>query len=271
MPTFSPRLDDPTQYELRAGVPILDVHKRGTRFVDEAKLRLIVENSNRRAAAGELGLLLLGHTTDDGPESAQPPVVGYVRGYRMGFYDGRPCILADLFYDKAEAGRVMKNFPRRSVEVSYSDARPGDNFIDAVACLVRHPERPLGLVTYAAAGRTKERYAMANFEKTAPEGLAPGARPGAAAASLTAEDLPALQDWMKRNSIADMADGIRGFLRAKADGTEQAGADDFDKADIPQYEKYCREHKVPTATIAESALAIERYKKARNAGELYRT
>ncbi len=156
-----PDLDNPDLFECRPGVPILDVHTRGDWVVDADRLDLLCRNSNERAARGEFGLMLLGHTTDGGAEKDQPPVVGYMRNYRMGEHAGAPCALADLHYDKADAARLMKNYPRRSVEAYYSDTRPEQNYLDSVALLVRPSARDLGFVTYSKEKeRAKERYAL---------------------------------------------------------------------------------------------------------------
>lgn len=253
MPSFGPNLDDPKLFDRHPGVPILDVHERGGRVVDEARLRLVAANSNARAARGELGLLLIGHTTEDGKEIDQPPLAGYVQNYAMGTHDGRPCILADLFYrrDKPEAF----DYPRRSVEVVYSDKAPADNFIDAVALLRRTPERPLGLVSYSAGSRQKERYSMATSETTA---------------GVTEGDIPALQAFMSRAGITDVAAGIKGFLAAKADGTLPA-AEEFGKDDIKPMEQYAKRHKIDLMSPGGYKQAVERYKADKRAGTLYRT
>ncbi len=252
MSVTAPPLDDVRLFERRPGVPILDVHVRSGREIDEQRLRLVCANSNRRAAAGEPGLILIGHTTDDGKETDQPPVVGYAKNYQMGRWDGRPCIMADLYYDRDDLDQAMK-YPRRSVEVFYSDSDPSMNYVDAVSLLVRTPERPLGLVTYRGKAQL-ERYSMT---ENAP--------------SLGADEIPALQDYMTRNSIKDMGEGIKAFLQAKADGTDKPDPNAFGKADIEEMAKYCRARNINTKGSGMWEAAVQRYKADRNAGTLYRS
>lgn len=167
-----PELDDPHQFERKPAIPLLDVHTRNGRFVDEAKLRLVCANSNARAARGNPALLLIGHTDDHGPETHQPPLVGFVRGFVMGEWQGSPCILGDLFYARDRLAEAM-GYPHRSVEVFYSD-EPSQNYLAAVSLLVREPERDLGLVTYA---KVRERYALVAQADPPPPPPGPGPGP----------------------------------------------------------------------------------------------
>jgi hypothetical protein len=140
-------------------VPVIDVHTR-TFFregkhgekekveetVDEAQLYRIFENSMKRARDGEYGLVFLGHTDDEGPETKQPPIVGYIPTYRFGRHRGRPTILADVYLKrKYNPDLLTEQFPRRSVEIIGKNEP--DGFIDSLAMLKRSPERDLGLIT----------------------------------------------------------------------------------------------------------------------------
>src|SRR6266536_5525324 len=86
-------------------VPIIDVNTRKYRkgndvieeVLDEEQLYRICSNSQERADKGEYGLVFLGHTTDDGPETDQPPVTGYLNNFQVGEHNRRPTILADIF------------------------------------------------------------------------------------------------------------------------------------------------------------------------------
>lgn len=143
-----PKLDDRKQWVVRRRVPILDVHDHPTKGkVDESLLNLLAENSNARVDKGSPGLAMLGHTTDDGPETGQPPPVGYVRDYVVGEFDGRACLLADFYFDRRKFADAM-TYPHRSVE-RVESKRPEDNYIDAIALLRRAPERPLSLLTHS--------------------------------------------------------------------------------------------------------------------------
>ena len=257
MPVSPPNLSDPKLFECRPGVPILDTHDRAGRDVDEARLRLVAKNSNARAAAGELGLLLIGHTTDDGKETDQPPLVGFVRNYQLSTWQGKPCILADLYYrkDKPQAFE----FPRRSVEVMYSDRDPANNYVDAVALLVRRPERGLGLVAYRSQGRRLERYSMDSMTDAS------------ASMRITEGDIPALQDFMERNRISDTAQGIRAFLKAWAEGTEKPDPDALTKADMPELDKYFKRNNIDPNKPGGFEEGLTRYKADKRAGKLHRT
>jgi hypothetical protein len=148
-PVVHPDLDDCAKYFCRAGVPILDVHESPLKGrVDEALLHLLAANTNERIAHGNYPLLLLGHTDDDAAETDQPLPVGLVGRLVVGEYDGRPCLLADLYYSR-EHYEHAKTFPHRSVERVKSDACPEKNVIENVSLLRRPPERHLGLVSDA--------------------------------------------------------------------------------------------------------------------------
>ncbi|WZP00406.1 hypothetical protein EP7_002048 [Isosphaeraceae bacterium EP7] len=103
-----PDLFDESEYVIRRGIPILDVHRhddKGT--VDRGLLELIAANSNARSARGDYALIFVGNIDPDLPEMAQPPIVGYISEFTVGLYDGRPCLLADFHYMKAKFDLAM--------------------------------------------------------------------------------------------------------------------------------------------------------------------
>lgn len=173
-----PDLGNPKRYVRVDRVPIIDVHRRRVRKkdregndviveeeVDERQLHRICRNSADRSERGEHGIVFLGHTDDDGPETSQPPVVGYMAGYRVGEHNGSPTIIADLYIDREDDPSViLKQYPRRSAEVIGINSE--DGFIDSVALIKRAPERELGLVTsYHRKHRKVYRYACPACEK----------------------------------------------------------------------------------------------------------
>lgn len=176
-----PDLSNPDLFVVKPGVPILKTHtyKQKTsvngeprtivREIDENRLNLIVENSNARAANDDYGLIFLGHTDDDKPEDEQPPIVGYMKDYRVGEWAGKPCVLADFYIDKARKGEAA-SYPRRSAETWYHESDPERNFIDAVSLLKRTPEQDLGLLTFEARNGVKLRFAAIGDEPQTDEG-----------------------------------------------------------------------------------------------------
>lgn len=176
-----PDLGNPDLFVVKPGVPILKTHtykqktnvngepKTIVREIDESRLNLIVENSNARAANDDFGLIFLGHTDDDKPEDEQPPIVGYMKDYRVGEWAGKPCVLADFYIDKARKGEAA-SYPRRSAETWYHESDPERNFIDAVSLLKRTPEQDLGLLTFEARNGVKLRFAAIGDEPQTDEG-----------------------------------------------------------------------------------------------------
>ena len=176
-----PDLGNPDLFVVKPGVPILKTHtykqktnvngepKTIVREIDESRLNLIVENSNARAANDDFGLIFLGHTDDDKPEDEQPPIVGYMKDYRVGEWAGKPCVLADFYIDKARKGEAA-SYPRRSAETWYHESDPERNFIDAVSLLKRTPEQDLGLLTFEARNGEKLRFAAIGDEPQTDEG-----------------------------------------------------------------------------------------------------
>ena len=178
---YLPNLESTDEFICRTGVPVLTIHvekKRvklpdGTvgireRIIDQDRLELIVANSNRRCDQSDYGLIFIGHTTDKEPEVHQPPVVGYIKNYRMGEWAGKPCVLADLYFEKCRYDECM-TYPRRSSEVYYSDKSPENNFIDSVALIRRTPNMDLGLLTYRMDGDATD-YELTSEEPQKNEG-----------------------------------------------------------------------------------------------------
>lgn len=158
-----PNLDDEKKYVKIPSVPIFDIHTRkfnrefkddyGRTYrkdveetVDEAQLETIARNTQSRAEAGEYGIVFLGHTSDEGPETEQPPVVGFMKNYRVGKHGDRAAMLADIYIkgDKDKVSDLLFQYPRRSAEVIRKN-RP-DGYVDSVALIKRAPERPLGVM-----------------------------------------------------------------------------------------------------------------------------
>lgn len=176
-----PDLGNPDLYIVKPGVPILKTHtykqkttvggipKTIVREIDEERLNLIVANSNQRAANADYGLIFLGHTDDEKPEDEQPPIVGYMKDYRVGEWAGKPCVLADFYIDKARKAEAA-TFPRRSAETWYHESEPDRNFIDAVSLLKRTPEQDLGLLTFENRNGVKLRFAAIGDEPQTDEG-----------------------------------------------------------------------------------------------------
>lgn len=183
MPTVAPKLRPPPLKNRRKFVkvdriPIIDIHTRKYKRenelgrmevieeeVDPSQLSRICRNSRDMADRGEYGLVFLGHTDDDGPETAQPPVVGFLANHDVGEYNGRPTILADMYlYKEDNPSQITKQYPRRSAEVIGINDENG--YIDSVALIKRAPERRLGLVTSQyRAKRRVYRYACPSCEK----------------------------------------------------------------------------------------------------------
>lgn len=150
-----PDLRDSSRFVRLRRVPVVTLNVRKfrkgdkvvTETIDEEKLHRIAHNSNERANRGEYGLLLAGHTTDDGPETKQPPVVGYTSRYQVGEHNGKPAVLADMYILKNKnPERILEQYPRRSPEIMGLD--DPDAYVDAVAMIRRSPELDLGYVSH---------------------------------------------------------------------------------------------------------------------------
>lgn len=239
-----PALDDDALYFVKTGVPILKVHtykerktingqpKTIVREIDEARLNLIVDNSNRRAENGDYGLLFLGHTDDDKPEEQQPEIVGYSKNYRVGEWAGKPCILADFFIEKARKSEVM-TYPRRSAETWYHDTEPERNYIDAVSLLRRTPEQDLGLLTFSRSEGTKLRFAAIEDDQ-----------PDEGDMGLSEDDYAKIGEIISTSlktgleSLSDMlSTTIQHAVKTVLDGAAQEGEPDGDEGALEQNEE----------------------------------
>lgn len=151
---FASRLNDPTKWVTRPGVPIFKPHRRvdpntGREIVvDVPKLYRIAENLQRMERQGGVPIrMTLGHTEPGKPETEQPPVAGYYRNARVQPFGpkGEPAVVVDEWLDPAYKGH-RKNFPYRSSEY-YDDTEQ----ITGVALLTRDPYLDLGVVAYEGA------------------------------------------------------------------------------------------------------------------------
>jgi hypothetical protein len=186
-------LDDPGQFVTIRGVPLLDAHDHPEKGnVDERLLRLLALNSNARSASGNPPAVIAGHTRrkvsmvvvrPDGSrielpgssEEQQPPVLGFVTGFRVEPYQGRPCIHADLRIRKEHAD-TAKSYPFRSVErvqPQEGDRDETQHFIDRVALLRSPPERDLGIVRYERSDGAPARELRICYERSPARGNVP--------------------------------------------------------------------------------------------------
>ncbi len=210
------RVNDPTRYTKKVGVPVFREHvivkrdkKTGKEIkrvvVDRAKLQKIAEENNLRARdSGDLCPIVAGwHTKDeDGkprPPDKLPPIIGYAKDFRLGEWgeNNIPCILADFFIEKGKEGELNK-YPRRSPEFWGNQ-----DIFDPIALLgATTPQLDLGMVFYSreADGLI---YARAN-------------------------DMPDIEQIGMETGKPDTAAGLG----------EVAGKDDADE----QYMKHCYSH-----------------------------
>jgi len=151
---FASRLNDPTKWVTRPGVPIFKPHRRvdpntGREIVvDVPKLYRIAQNLQRMERQGGVPIrMTLGHTEPGKPETEQPPVAGYYRNARVQPFGpkGEPAVVVDEWLDPTYKGH-RKNFPYRSSEY-YDDTEQ----ITGVALLTRDPYLDLGVVAYEGA------------------------------------------------------------------------------------------------------------------------
>lgn len=204
---FAKRFNDPSQWKVKAGVPIFDEHEEQmsvmvpgpdgkpvkqnqTERFTAAELQKYAANCNALVASGNPPGLSFGHTLDKGRESDQPETLGYGKNYRVAFSPtlGRHVILHDEYFFP-EKYELAKTCPHRSVERWRED-----ECFKPVALLRREPKRRLGPVVYNADGKTCVRYSLEavmfdgkpiRYEDDGPpkpdEGEAPAAPPEAPA------------------------------------------------------------------------------------------
>ncbi len=152
----APPIHDTTKFVKRADAPVFDEHtddEYGDVSVDD--LQEIIKNTNDRISQGMYPLLQIGHVEEDKPEIEQPKPVGVIGEMRLGTYNGGPCMLADLYYDRDHLEEA-RTFPFPSIERIYNETRPERNFVAAVALLRRLPRRPMGYMMYARDLKTKD-------------------------------------------------------------------------------------------------------------------
>lgn len=161
------RFDDESQWQNLRDVPVFTEHDE----LDEDKdsptygkvkkhfgpeeLQAIADNCNRRfRSTGDPCPLTLGHTLPGRPEPEQPEIVGYALNFRVGTFgpESKTAIICDwYFYADVDLDKVLRKFPRRSVELF-----PRDNVFDPIALLSRTPELDMGLtIDYAKRERAK--------------------------------------------------------------------------------------------------------------------
>lgn len=160
--TILDQLDDPDLFEKVEGIPVFDEHEEPgpdgqPRRFDRSRLQKIADHNNTRATkTGDLAPLMLGHTRDAAPETEQPPIVGWVKDYRVAPFgpEGKLAVVCDHYFRKDKGGAaLLREYPRRSIELW------PDGTIDPIALLRRTPRRDLGLpTTYRRSGQTITRY-----------------------------------------------------------------------------------------------------------------
>lgn len=146
------------QYVTKRDVALLDEHEitdeEGAVFFNltEEALQKIADHNNQLIQdTGDEIPIVIGHTTDTGPEGSQPQIVGWAKDLKVHrlYNTGRKAIFATCRFlkDKVE---LAKKFPRRSVELWLNKM-----LIDPISLLgATTPERHLGLLKFSAGGHT---------------------------------------------------------------------------------------------------------------------
>jgi hypothetical protein len=142
-------------YVTDAGVFLLDEHILTDRsgenemMIDAAFLAEVAANNNARLEqTGDPTPLIIGHT-EDGPGKEEKPVKGYATNFRLEpFFDsGRQALKCD-FHVRRENEQILKDYPRRSVELW-----PKKREIDPISLLGgTTPERDLGILRFSRSG-----------------------------------------------------------------------------------------------------------------------
>jgi hypothetical protein len=139
-----------SKFIIKRNVPLLDAHplkgEDGKVVLDlnTNHLQAIADRANRRIRdTGDLAPIVIGHTTDDGPEEGQPEIVGWAQHFtvrRLG-KTNRQAVCADFLLYRHKRGKIRK-YPRRSVELWLEDMT-----IDPISLLgATTPDRDLGLL-----------------------------------------------------------------------------------------------------------------------------
>lgn len=166
---FVAKLNDPTQWVVKRGVPLFKAHDRyrldpksKKRFVaytvTDADLYTIASNMRKAESRGEPARMTVGHTNPDPDkaETEQPRAIGYWRNARVERFGPTKelGIIADAYIHRELAPEV-KGRIYRSVEY-YHDTRE----ITGAAVTTRDPALKLGTVELYKAGQP-ERYSLA--------------------------------------------------------------------------------------------------------------
>lgn len=140
--------DDPAVFETVGPVYILDEHvlpagPDGEELVvDEAFLRAVAANNNRRVrVTGDAAAIVVGHTRDGEAEADGPELIGFATDYGVvPFFETGKKALACLFRVYKAKVPMLAEFPRRSVELWVSKKE-----VDPISLLsASAPERDLG-------------------------------------------------------------------------------------------------------------------------------
>lgn len=173
------RLHDPNEYVVYSDVAVLDEHDllddKGEKVgrIDEEKLRKIADNNNRLIRErGSPCPVVIGHTHDPNkhgeskPESNQPEVVGFATDFRV---DNLPnskekAVFCRFHIYKADAARVEKKYPYRSVELWTN--RWSFHPISVLGATA--PERDLGMLVRHMRQYSRGQERVATFLNTRP-------------------------------------------------------------------------------------------------------
>lgn len=176
---FLADLRNPAKYHATRRVAVFRPHKRQARTSDgklitvevtPADLKEIAANSNAAYASGHLNPLTLGHRLHDpqAPETAQPPIMGYVGDFRAEVVQrpgGPELVITQTEYVPVDKRHIVAEYPYRSAEYD-----PDAKVIEGCAALKRRPYLDLGVVPYGG-GRRIVHYALESH--MSPDGQTP--------------------------------------------------------------------------------------------------
>lgn len=163
----TPPLDDPKRFVCLDRLPLLNGSSTLAK-ITPALLKLLAENSNRRAEAGQYAIVLFGHTVPGRRETDQPAPKGYAKNFQLGRYNGEVCLMADLYVEVEHADEAL-SYPHRSVE-RWRSARPENNYVDSVSLLRVPADCDLGLLTRHARRRVHVGAASPYHRSRRPDG-----------------------------------------------------------------------------------------------------
>lgn len=160
-----PDFDNPKRWEIHEDLNVFAEHSRSVKGKDgraktvkftKSDLEEIVRNGNERDRIGQPCPLTLGHTDDDGPETRQPPIVGYARKFKLAYDRSlKRWVIRAHYYLRRDRAAEAREYPRTSVEVWANQ-----KFFDPIALLKRTPQLDLGQWTYSRGNDLKLRYSM---------------------------------------------------------------------------------------------------------------